>query len=76
MSAKEMFKKLGYEYIKTEYVIDYKNKGVVKYDISFNLEHKCIELIPTINGEVHYFTRLDTELLQAINKQVEELGWK
>lgn len=38
-------------------------------------EHYCVELEPTINGMTHYFTRLDMKLLQAINKQVEELGW-
>lgn len=75
MSAKEMFEELGYEQQISEYAITYQNKDAVKYEISFNLEHKCIELEPTIDGKIHYFTRLDMKLLQAINKQVEELGW-
>ena len=68
MSAKEMFKKLGYEYI--EYIgrIAYYKK-VGNYDIEidfwvdsgdYTIENKYI---------------LSYEELQAINKQVEELGW-
>ena len=76
MIAREMFEELGYEYSNDEYGISYKNKDIVQYEISFILEHKCIEIEPTWNGEILYFTRLDMRLLKAINKQVKELGWK
>lgn len=75
MSARKMFEELGYIYQEEEYAIIYKNKGTVRYEISFSLENECIELEPTINGESHYFTRIDMKLLEAINKQVAELGW-
>ena len=41
----------------------------------FCKENETIELIPKINGKDHYFTRLDMDLLQAINQQINELGW-
>ena len=65
MKAKEMFEKLGYE-------IAYDNKYNIKYCnvekdnyIWFMLDIKTIDIYETINMKE----------LQAINKQVEELGW-
>lgn len=83
MTAKEMFEKLGYEDITDsrykDLMIVYKNSGNVYYEISFMKDYKCFEINPyVIWGDTvlqHYFVRLDTKLLQAINKQVEELGW-
>lgn len=77
--ARELFKELGYRYSEDNYFISYignKDIRLVQYQIVFSKEYKCIELMPTINGKEHYFTRVDMKLLQAINKQVEELGWK
>lgn len=78
MSAKEMFEKLGYEHYEDENFVDYQevNDKSVRYHISFCKFEKCIELMPKIDGKTHYFTRLDRKLLQAINKQIEELGWE
>ena len=85
MSAKTMFEKLGYKdksysYKKTlnkDYIV-YQNDKTVIYTIIFVKEYKCIEIIPELNvverKPVH-FSRLDMDLLQAINQQVEELGW-
>lgn len=78
MSAKEMFEKLGYEYSyssdnyllqpKISYFIDKPNeKGHNFYEIRFWLEDKDYEIE---NNSI-----LTTDLLQAINKQIEELGW-
>ena len=81
MSAKEMFEKLGYECERDDnnWLI-YNKKAVVDYKITFVKRgdynnQECVEIKPTINGQPHYFVRLDIDLLQAINKQVEELGW-
>lgn len=80
-SARELFKELGYRYSEDNYFISYiysiENENItpVQYQIVFSKEYKCIELIPTINGKEHYFTRVDMKLLQAINQQINELRW-
>lgn len=82
MSAKEMFKKLGYEY--THY--DSEEITYIKQDrqwrengnivISFDLLNKQVELSfqGDISGSLPVF--LSVKELQAINKQVDELGVK
>lgn len=75
-STRELFEELGYRYSEDDYFISYiesENIAPVQYQIVFYKEYKAIELIPTINGKKHYFTRIDMKLLQAINKQVNEL---
>lgn len=79
MTAKEMFEKLGYEYkfVKgdcCEDTIQYFNLYRTKIgnypilpNIQFNLIGKCIVI-----NDVKFIC---IELLQAINKQIEELGW-
>lgn len=73
MAAKEMFEKLGYELDEetrfgavisyTKYCVD----GCCRlYDLLF-YSSKTIEF-----GEEY----ISMEILQAINKQVEELGWE
>lgn len=69
MSADEMFEELGYVKTKAnDYWIIYKN---FRKDIDFNLKHKTIEVGAEMKSE-----EVDIEELQAINKKVEELGWK
>ena len=75
MTAKEMFEELGYKRSEDDYFIVYTNDKTVQYTFHFSKEYKCIEIIPTLSGNIHYFTRLSRKLLKAINKQVEELGW-
>ena len=68
MSAKDMFKKLGYEE-RTETnsmaciksYINYKNLNIIYFDYD-----KSIDLGKII---------VTMDLLQAINQQVKELGW-
>lgn len=68
-TADEMFKELGYKKTKAnEYWIVYKN---FRKDIDFNLKHKTIEVESEMKSE-----KFDMQELQAINKKVEELGWK
>jgi len=82
MSAKEMFEKLEYKDVSYNYsnkdYIAYQNDKTVIYTIIFVKEYNCVEIMPTLNTDERrpvHFTRLDMSLLQAINKQVEELGW-
>lgn len=67
MEAKEMFGKLGYDmYSHKDYSIEYVDWEYDKH-IWFHLHYKTIEI-----------SEFDINIkeLQAINKQVEELGWK
>ena len=68
LSAKEMFEKLGYEEREETYClncvksyINYKTLNIIYFD-----SDKTIDVQNMI---------ISYELLQAINKQVEELGW-
>ena len=78
MSAKEMFEKLGYELVnKAPMLWQYNDGGFIK-NIEFS---KTLETITFSNYE--YYNdgkpqdehRINVRELQAINKQVEELGW-
>ena len=72
MEAKEMFEKLGYKreyrisYIKYYKEVEQCCGDLVEIQIWFYQIDKCFEK----NREV-----ITMEELQAINKQVEELGW-
>jgi hypothetical protein len=76
MSAKEMFEKLGYEtdlFWQKDYTIEYLKRKeddfygmIIATTITFHKRLKQIKINGTINKDD----------LQAINKQVEELGWK
>ena len=75
MSAKEMFEKLGYAVVYTN------DNGDIQYEKQFEYakviiyfvnKEKLIEMI--CDTEITYTIEFDE--LQAINKQVEELGWK
>lgn len=74
MSAKEMFEKLDYKYFKYSWGdISYsKDFDWVNIDIWFDIGKKEIQMHSTKNIT---FT-LSIEELQAINKQIEELGWE
>ncbi len=73
MSAKEMFEKLGYEYSKVGEKIYYEEPN--PYELG---GHSPYIVFYTVNQ--HWDTNIvgiekKKDLLQAINKQVEELGW-
>lgn len=80
-SAKEMFEELDYkQVINNDYEIVYKrgtkprpnhNNSALPKEIKFWIELNCVDFKYGRNGSYLYL-----ELLQAINKQVEELGWK
>ena len=74
MNAKEMFEKLGYK--QTDNLptyIEYLKQGNTKItEITFDIEEKRI-IKQDFNTGFAYYIKYDE--LQAINKQVEELGW-
>lgn len=83
MSAKEMFEKLGYKQEKDDKIhITYYNgnfENIQKCDkqITFDLESKSfIAYSPyELNDYEDCSIFINMKELQAINKQVEELGW-
>lgn len=78
MKAKEMFEKLGYEVeynneeclMYTKYVAFDDVDAGIEYKVMFDKKYKSI-------GSITYdmFMPIDWPELQAINKQIEELGW-
>lgn len=85
MTAKEMFEKLGYETDNHEdYIVYWKlaQRQMPNFyhlqneiQIEFNFCYKTIEK-RTTRPSYEEDTIITLEELQAINKQVEELGWK
>ena len=77
MSAKEMFEKLGYKIdMIQEYCIGYirqKTTDKVEKTITF-LDPGTSKYFVIIEGD-RVNPTISLEELQAINKQVEELGW-
>ena len=73
MKAKEMFEKLKLEYRS----IDYKKDEILEIQYSngngtrITISKKRIEYVENYNRK-----DLPMEFLKAINKQIEELGWK
>lgn len=78
-SAKEMFEELGYEY---DYIQNKNNEDTITYHkdnlhIQFNLISKLI-VFQNDTSYIYYAIAtffINKDLLKAINKQVEELGW-
>ena len=70
-SAKEMFEKLGYmqreeHYSETALIVYTNGKDYIYFDYDKKFSKEGFGT----------FSFIDMKLLQAINKQVEELGWK
>lgn len=77
MNAKEMFEELGYECQEDDKYINWIQKNdYYTFEIAFDYNTECIEFYcykDTYDDK--YDVSLTTKELQAINKQVEELGW-
>lgn len=74
MTAKEIFKFLGYEITTDDYdmlVYTYKEQNGLYLKIKFNLLDKVIQTY--YNHEMMNCLNIDD--IQAINKQINELGW-
>ena len=70
--ADEMFENLGYEKKKVHLDIQlYEDKNSYK-EIVFDLRDRTISVTDATEEDVYF----DIKELQAINKKVEELGWK
>ena len=81
-SAKEMFEELGYElYEETDIYMSFrKYPDTIEDDgtyqeIFFNTQSMFFVIAEYIEGELEE-KFMTTKELKAINKQVEELGWK
>lgn len=73
MSSKEMFEKLGYKERKEEFKDD-KIYAITHADYRKGNWIKITkETIEVVKDRTNGY--LDTSLLPAINKQIEELGW-
>ena len=78
-SAKEMFEELGYEY---DYIQNKNSEDTITYHkdnlhIQFNLISKLI-VFQNDTSYIYYGIAtffINKDLLKAINKQIEELGW-
>ena len=80
MTAKEMFEKLGYEIDEqnnNEILYKMKWEMTTTYWVGFDIECKDISIFETSDSpfEPSKPFNIDMDLLQAINIQVEELGW-
>ena len=74
MSAKEMFEKLGYKEVNRQDKVAYFNKKDnvrIRFYELHNQYGKSIQ----IEDDCHMSTFIGMKELQAINKQIEELGW-
>ena len=73
MKAKEMFKELGYKKINDkEDIIQYFNK---KDNVRIRFFETAYGNSIEIEDDCYMATFIGIKELQAINKQVEELGW-
>lgn len=71
MTAKEMFEELGYEYKEDDLSIDYQNFDDYQ-QISFLKLPKVYQALEGCDGEA---MGISIKLDNAIQKQIEELGW-
>lgn len=79
MTAREMFEKLGYEYDYLKYEC---SEDLITYHkdnlhIQFNLTGKQVVVQNDSSYQFygHAVFFINADVLKAINKQVEELGW-
>lgn len=78
MNAKEMFEKLGFELVnQTPLLYQFDDGGYIR-NVEFVNTHKQVRLSEWEtynNNEPQGEYGLEMSLLQAINKQISELGW-
>ena len=75
MKAEEMFKELGYDKYKGETWIRYTNEQT-EDNIEFYIYEDYIDIYNTCYNNIDDTATLFLDELKAINKQIEELGWK
>ena len=76
MTAKEMFEKLGYKLHESYNYLQYVFESEETKDLLFYIEFDTdIKKILIDCNRKDYINDLSMQELQAINKQIEELGW-
>lgn len=74
MKAREMFEELGYEYSKSD--DNYLLQTCISYFKMINKNYYCIKFwLQDKDYDIEGKTPFTLKLVQAINKQIEELGW-
>ena len=74
ITAREMFKKLGYKKRAFDNCIFYEKGSILPHVIQFNLEDKIFESY-TKCGMANQIKSLTANELKAVQQQMKELGW-
>lgn len=74
MTAREMFKKLGYKKRAFDNCIIYEKGSIMRYIIQFNLKDKIFYSY-TECGMANSIKSLTANELKAVQQQMNELGW-
>jgi len=74
MTAREMFKKLGYKKCAFGDCISYEKGSIMRYIIQFNLKDKIFYSY-TECGMANSIKSLTANELKAVQQQMNELGW-
>jgi hypothetical protein len=74
MTAREMFEKLGYKKCAFGDCVVYKKGSIMPHVIQFNLEDKNFDSY-TKCGMANQIKSLTANELQAVQQQMNELGW-
>lgn len=75
MTAKEMFEKLGYKYYEDDiYFLKYYKTYKLSHDKEIKF-HKADKTFTVKDDNGINYRWINLKELQAINKQIEELGW-
>ena len=74
MTAREMFKKIGYKKRAFGDCIFYEKGRIMRYIIQFNLKDKIFYSY-TECGMANSIKSLTANELKAVNQQMKELGW-
>lgn len=74
MTAREMFKKLGYKKCAFGDCVVYEKGSIMRYIIQFNLKDKIFYSY-TEYGMANSIKSLTANELKAVQQQMNELGW-
>ena len=74
MTAREMFKKLGYKKSAFSDCVVYEKGSIMRYIIQFNLKDKIFYSY-TECGMANSIKTLTANELKAVQQQMRELGW-
>lgn len=77
MTAREMFKKLGYTKRAVGNCIFYEKGSIMRYIIQFNLKDKIFYSYTECGmaNSIKSLTANELKALKAVQQQIKELGW-